>query len=82
MTRLRVGILGASGLVSQRMQQRLSNHPWFELAAVAGQSSGTKLSEVQWHLDEQRPLSVSQSDIQILDTVSYTHLTLPTNHDV
>ena len=67
MTRLRVGILGASGLVSQRMQQRLSNHPWFELAAVAGQSSGTKLSEVQWHLDEQRPLSLSQSDIQILD---------------
>ena len=29
-------VLGASGLVGQRMQQRLANHPWFRLAAVVG----------------------------------------------
>ena len=34
--RLKVAVLGAGGLVAQRLQQRLANHPWFELAAVAG----------------------------------------------
>ncbi len=35
----RVAVLGAGGFVSQRMQQRLANHPWFELVAVAGQDT-------------------------------------------
>ena len=55
MPRVRVAILGASGLVSQRMQQPLSNHPWFELIAVAGQSAGIGLRDLTWHLDQQRP---------------------------
>ena len=67
MPKVPVAILGASGLVSQRMQQRLSMHPWFELVAVAGQSSGTKLSEVNWHLDETRPGFIDNCDIIILD---------------
>ena len=29
-------VLGASGLVGQRLQQRLANHPMFSLRAVAG----------------------------------------------
>ena len=50
-------ILGASGLVGQRMQQRLHNHPWFELKAVSGSAStaGTLLSQVPWRLEEPRP---------------------------
>ncbi|DAC64112.1 MAG TPA: aspartate-semialdehyde dehydrogenase, partial [Candidatus Poseidoniales archaeon] len=32
----KVALLGASGLVAQRFQQRLANHPWFELVAVYG----------------------------------------------
>ncbi|CAI8337786.1 MAG: hypothetical protein CMA41_04680 [Euryarchaeota archaeon] len=67
MPKVRVAILGASGLVSQRMQQRLSMHPWFELAAVAGQLGGTKLSEIDWFLDEKRPEFIQQSDIRIFD---------------
>lgn len=67
MSRVHVALLGASGLVSQRMQQRLSTHPWFELVAVAGQSPGTKLSDIEWHLDEPRPELLGSSEIKILD---------------
>ena len=67
MSRVRVAILGASGLVSQRMQQRLAMHPWFELVAVAGQSKGMKLADIEWHLDEPRPEILDSSEIKILD---------------
>ena len=72
MPRVRVAILGASGLVSQRMQQRLSNHPWFELIAVAGQSAGTGLQDLTWHLDQQRPDFIEQSGILVTDINSGT----------
>ena len=67
MSRVPVAILGASGLVSQRMQQRLATHPWFELVAVAGQSQGTNLADIEWHLDELRPEVLDSSEIKILD---------------
>ena len=44
MSSIGVAILGASGLVSQRMQQRIAMHPWFELVAVAGQSGDMSVS--------------------------------------
>ena len=67
MSRVHVAILGASGLVSQRMQQRLAMHPWFELVAVAGQSPGTNLADIEWYLDESRPELLNSSEIKILD---------------
>ena len=67
MSRVQVAILGASGLVSQRMQQRLAMHPWFELVAVAGQSPGTNLADIEWYLDEPRPRLLDSSKIKILD---------------
>lgn len=50
-------VLGASGLVGQRMQQRLANHPWFRLAAVVGskRTAGKKLESIDWNLQEARP---------------------------
>jgi aspartate-semialdehyde dehydrogenase len=53
----KTAVLGASGLVAQRFQQRLANHPWFELAAVAGspRTAGKSLSEIEWILPEGRP---------------------------
>jgi len=50
-------VLGASGLVGQRMQQRLHHHPWFEMKAVGGSAStaGTLLNDVPWRLQENRP---------------------------
>jgi aspartate-semialdehyde dehydrogenase len=57
MDRLKTIVLGASGLVAQRLQQRLYQHPWFELSAIAGRSErkGEFLDSIQWKLDEKRP---------------------------
>jgi aspartate-semialdehyde dehydrogenase len=38
-TKLKVGVLGATGMVGQRFVALLENHPWFELAAVAASPS-------------------------------------------
>ena len=84
----RVAILGAGGFVSQRMQQRLANHPWFELVAVAGQDSGQMLATVPWRLKHRKPKALDNISEPILDVhspelhhilkalgaVSYTHL--------
>lgn len=35
MSRIPVGILGATGTVGQRFIQLLVDHPWFEVTAVA-----------------------------------------------
>ena len=35
MTKLKVGIIGATGTVGQRMIQLLELHPWSEVSAVA-----------------------------------------------
>lgn len=37
--KLRVGVLGATGMVGQRFVALLADHPWFELAAVAASPS-------------------------------------------
>jgi aspartate-semialdehyde dehydrogenase len=50
----RAGVLGATGLVGQRIVSLLANHPWFELTDVAAseRSSGKHYFEaVRWHLD-------------------------------
>tara|TARA_B100001996_G_C18646875_1_gene587755 strand:+ start:71 stop:1180 length:1110 start_codon:yes stop_codon:yes gene_type:complete len=53
----KVAILGSSGLVAQRFQQRLINHPWFELVAVYGspRTAGKDLADLEWYLPENRP---------------------------
>lgn len=53
----KVAILGASGLVSQRFQQRLVIHPWLKLVAVVGspRTAGNNLQNLEWHLPEARP---------------------------
>lgn len=56
MDRYKTVVFGASGLVAQRLQQRLYRHPMFELTSVAGSSwSGMSLEDVPWKLDEKRP---------------------------
>jgi aspartate-semialdehyde dehydrogenase len=50
----RAGVLGATGLVGQRLVKLLAGHPWFELTEVAAseRSSGRSYGEaVRWHLD-------------------------------
>jgi aspartate-semialdehyde dehydrogenase len=59
-------VLGASGLVAQRMQQRLAHHPWFRLTAVVGskRTAGRALSSIEWNLSEERP---ELPDLTVLD---------------
>ena len=50
----RAGVLGATGMVGQRIVKLLSEHPWFELTAVAAseRSTGKCYAEaVRWHLE-------------------------------
>lgn len=37
--KLKVGILGGTGMVGQRFISLLENHPWFEVAAIAASPS-------------------------------------------
>ena len=48
----RAGVLGATGIVGQRLVKLLAEHPWFELTEVAAseRSSGRTYAEaVRWH---------------------------------
>jgi len=54
----RAGVLGATGVVGQRLVHLLGNHPWFEVTEVAAseRSSGKTYAEaVHWHLDAPIP---------------------------
>jgi len=68
--RLRAGVLGATGMVGQRLVNMLANHPWFELADLAAseRSSGKKYADVvKWHLD--RPVPEAACDLVVKDLV-------------
>ena len=50
----RAGVLGATGTVGQRIVKLLSDHPWFELTAVAASersTSKTYADAARWHLE-------------------------------
>jgi aspartate-semialdehyde dehydrogenase len=54
----RAGVLGATGIVGQRLVNLLAGHPWFELSEVAAseRSSGRTYAEaVRWHLETPIP---------------------------
>src|SRR6266550_5241114 len=61
MQRLRVGILGATGMVGQRFIQLLEGHPQFEITALAAsdRSQGKKFQEAcTWRLAGEIPAFV------------------------
>jgi aspartate-semialdehyde dehydrogenase len=54
----RAGVLGATGIVGQRLVHLLADHPWFELTEVAAseRSSGKSYAEAaRWHLEAPMP---------------------------
>jgi len=69
MDRLKVYIIGATGLVGQRYVQLLADHPWFEVVGLAAseKSAGKKLAEAGWVLDEAPPSSLADMKIEKLD---------------
>ncbi len=57
-----VGLLGATGTVGQRFVERLADHPWFELTAVAAsdRSQGKSYAEAaRWRLETPLPERVA-----------------------
>ena len=66
----RAGVLGATGLVGQRLVKLLADHPWFELTEVAAseRSSGKSYAEaVRWHLDGPIPEAARSLIVKSLD---------------
>ncbi|MBC7188409.1 MAG: aspartate-semialdehyde dehydrogenase [Calditrichaeota bacterium] len=62
----RVGILGATGAVGQRLVQILADHPWFEVTSVAAseRSAGRRYGEaVRWLLPGPIPASVARLQV-------------------
>ena len=63
MAKLRVGVLGATGMVGQRFLSLLENHPWFEVVCVAAspRSAGKTYEEAvngRWKLSSPMPEAV------------------------
>ena len=61
--KLRVGILGATGMVGQRFISLLENHPWFEVTTVAAspRSAGKTYEEAvggRWKMTTPMPEKV------------------------
>ncbi len=58
--KIRVGVLGATGMVGQNFVKLLSDHPWFELVhlAASATSAGKKYSDAvagRWHVKGEIP---------------------------
>lgn len=67
MNKIPVGILGATGLVGQRLIILLANHPWFQIEALAASdnSVGKKYAgAVRWQLADEIPHSVRELVVQ------------------
>ena len=67
MDKIKVGILGATGMVGQRFVQLLANHPWFEIAALTGseRSMGMTYGEAcRWVISGDMPASVKEVVVQ------------------
>ena len=70
MEKLRVGIVGATGMVGQRFITLLENHPYFEIRALlaSGRSAGKPYREaVEGRWKMQTPLPERIGDMPVLD---------------
>ena len=72
--KLRVGILGGTGMVGQRFISLLENHPWFEVTAIAAspRSAGKTYEEAigeRWKLDVPMPEGVKKIIVQDVSKV-------------
>jgi len=65
--KLEVGILGATGMVGQRLVSLLENHPWFEVTwlGASDRSSGKAYVEAcNWRLRDPMPAGARQLPVQ------------------
>ena len=74
MSKLRVGILGGTGMVGQRFISLLENHPWFEVVAIAAspRSAGKTYEEAiagRWKMSTPMPEAVKNILVQNVNDV-------------
>ncbi len=74
--KLRVGILGATGMVGQRFIALLENHPWFEVVAVAAspRSAGKTYEDAvgdRWKMDTPMPEAVRKMIVLNVNDVEH-----------
>lgn len=68
MHKVRVGILGATGMVGQRFVSMLHNHPWFEVVCLAASARSAGMTygqaiERRWKLNTDMPETVKKMSI-------------------
>src|SRR5689334_5677594 len=71
--RLRVALMGATGVAGQQFLVALENHPWFELAALAASSRSagktfreaitTESGGIQWACEEPLPAQFAERTV-------------------
>ncbi len=67
--KFKAGVLGATGMVGQRLVSMLANHPWFELTEVAAsERSATRryADVVRWHLNTPIPKGAADLTVKTL----------------
>jgi aspartate-semialdehyde dehydrogenase len=74
MNKLKVGIIGATGMVGQRFVTLLYNHPYFEISALiaGGRSAGKKYSDAclgRWKMDMPIPEKIKDMVVMNSDDV-------------
>ena len=79
--KLRVGILGATGMVGQRFIALLENHPWFEVVTVAAspRSAGKTYEEAvggRWKMDTPMPEAVKNLVVMNVNDVEHVASTV------
>ncbi len=72
--KLKVGILGGTGMVGQRFLSLLEGHPWFDVAAVAAspRSAGMRYEEAvggRWKMETPVPEAVKDITVQDVSDV-------------
>ena len=73
MEKLKVAILGATGIVGQRLVSLLHRHPWFEVEGLyaSKRHHGRRYSEaVEWVLEEEIPESIADTRVYEADPES------------
>lgn len=73
--KLKVGILGGTGMVGQRFVSLLENHPWFEVVSIAAspRSEGKTYEEAvgkRWKMTTPMPESVKKLIVKNVNNVS------------
>jgi aspartate-semialdehyde dehydrogenase len=76
MEKIRVGIAGATGMVGQRFAKILSDHPWFEVAAVAAseRSTGKTYEEAvdgRWAMSTPVPESIKNMMVHNVQNIQH-----------